>query len=324
MKLEELLDIRMNYYDNCKCNSSNKDVTLRDWIGKVSQCYKSRIEEIRQVNKTDEERAKKMKNTLPLVSVTGYFNGVRKDESVCHLNPIIAIDIDRKDNPKCTDWERVKYGLFALPFVFYASLSVRGDGVFLLIEWDNNKDFEKIWHNLYKKFESMGVRIDKSCRNIGRLRYISCDNNALLKEQGSKAFDDDSEAVEAVRNVSKEIVRNVDAELIVNSIYKLVELGYKSDDYNEWLLDGFRLATLGENGRQLFRLISVNSNSFKSIKDVDRKFNECLRTTKLNTNSLAYYYSLLKEYYGSDWREKVLGHEKMHETKTYKIPIINV
>ena len=101
-------------------------------------------------------------------------------------------------------------------------------------------------------------------------------------------------------NVNKD-----DLICLVKVIYLLVnEHNYVSDDYDEWLLDGFRLATIPnkELGLKLFTMISENSDNFESYEDVKTKFEECCNTTKYKTNILGYYINKIKEYYGENWR----------------------
>lgn len=311
--MNNIENIKVNMFASAKTATKTKDVTLKEWLTDWSEKYRPQIELIREVNKVDEERAKQLKGKIPAVSITGYFEYVRNDNMYNYLNPIIAIDIDRKDNPKAPDdWTYVKQSLMMLPFVFYASLSVRGDGIFLLVAWDTSKDFQRIWANLEKKFYDIGVKIDKSCKNIGRLRFVSYDKDAYLKETDIEPFSDDSvvEVAKLKSTVSGYACcahNYVDAELIVKAIYRLIELGYQSRDYNEWLKDGFRIASLGESGRELFRMISRNSQSYKNDDDVDKKYDQLLRTTRYNTSSLSYYYALLKAHYGQEWRQEILS-----------------
>lgn len=314
MKMNNIENIKVNVFANKLANKKTKDVTLREWLTTWSEAYQSRIEAIRKANNDgDEEQAKLLKGYLPAITVTGYFESIRNDNMCHHLNPVIAIDIDRKENPHApADWTYVKQTLMMLPFVFYASLSVRGDGIFLLVAWDTSKDFQRIWANLEKKFYDMGVKIDKSCKNIGRLRFVSYDKDAYLKETDIEPFSDDSVVeVAKLKSTMSGYARctnnYVDAELIVKAIYRLIELGYQSRDYNEWLKDGFRIASLGESGRELFRMISRNSPSYNNDADVDKKYDHCLRTTRYNTSSLSYYYALLKAHYGQDWRQEILS-----------------
>jgi chaperonin GroEL len=94
---------------------------------------------------------------------------------------------------------------------------------------------------------------------------------------------------------------------IAIAIYLLTTYcGYSSDDYEEWLLDGFRLATIPNRalGLKLFTMISQNSLNFKSNDDVEMKFRECCNTSRYKTNILGYYINKIKEKYGVKWRDK--------------------
>ena len=117
--------------------------------------------------------------------------------------------------------------------------------------------------------------------------------NIKKPEEREYSFEDDWELTQQ------------DLQDIVYCVYVLVNYNnYTSDDYNEWLLDAFRLATIPnrEVGLKLFEMISENSLNFKDYEDLEQKFNECRRTTTYKTNILGYYINKVKEIYGPDWK----------------------
>ena len=104
------------------------------------------------------------------------------------------------------------------------------------------------------------------------------------------------------------IMTKDDVKDIIVAIYALVNFhGYTADDYDAWLLEGFRLATLPnkEVGLKLFNMISEKSDNYEGINDVKEKFEECLKTTTYKTNILGYYINKIRDYYGYDWRYRV-------------------
>lgn len=320
MKISDLMSVKLNLYKHSYDMYMCGDITLGGWLGECSEKCRPMIEKIREVSLVDDEKSKSMKKQLlPLVSVTGYFDDRRLTGREKYYNPVIAIDIDSKDNPKAEDWEIVKSTFMMLPYVFYASLSARGNGVFLLVAWDTSKDFLKVWKNLERDFYNMGAKIDPACKDITRLRFISYDKNAMVKDGEVELYgnDDPIDGEYEIcaqekdysflgNDIKKSKNSYVDAELIVKAIYKLIEIGYHAKDYNEWLKDGFRIATLGESGRELFRMISRHSPSYRNDRDVDHKYDNCLKTTIYTTSSLSYYYKLLKSHFGDKWRDEVL------------------
>jgi len=67
---------------------------------------------------------------------------------------------------------------------------------------------------------------------------------------------------------------------------KTIKLGY-----NEWIKCGFALASLGEEGRELFRNMSINEYWPDSVEEIDRQFDYCLmgyNPDRLKIESLFY------------------------------------
>jgi len=67
------------------------------------------------------------------------------------------------------------------------------------------------------------------------------------------------------------------------------------------LMDGFRLATFGDYGHALFMHLSQHSANFNE-RAAERKWNECVRTTQMTKDCLAYYYAEAKRRLGVDWK----------------------
>lgn len=98
---------------------------------------------------------------------------------------------------------------------------------------------------------------------------------------------------------------NIDITFAFKAITYLILVDkYRSNTYQNWLLDGFRLATLGNVGKLLFIYLSKESENYNESSCLD-KFNECVKTTKMKTDSITYYYKLLKEKHGNKWIELV-------------------
>ena len=66
-------------------------------------------------------------------------------------------------------------------------------------------------------------------------------------------------------------------------------------------MDGFRLATFGEYGHALFIYLSSVSKGYNPGY-AERKWNECVRTTQMTKDCLAYYYGEAKKRLGVDWK----------------------
>ncbi len=108
--------------------------------------------------------------------------GTAKD--VEHVNPLIAVDIDEKDN-KGLSIEEMRTKINSLPFVMYSSISVGGRGMYALIPIAeaNKNDFKGVFKALEEDFIKLGLKLDGSCVNVNRERYMSYDKAEYWNKQ---------------------------------------------------------------------------------------------------------------------------------------------
>ena len=307
MKANELLNLEVSYYSRCTYNKSYKTIRLYDWISKYTLRNCGKIMSIRKMYEEDPTKAKKMKaDNLPCITVTGGFNECRRVDLAKKLNPIFVIDIDKADNPDIEDWNELKKKVASLPYVFLTSYSCSGRGVYAMIYFDINVDVAKMSNALYEDFKQMGIIIDKQCKDITRLRFISYDDNILIRQNEIEMYNKELEIEQPVITNTYGSINESDA-FIYQAIYHLItKCNYRSNRYAEWLQDGFRLATFGDLGYILFMLLSMRSDNFDEQAAKD-KFAECTRTTKYTKASLVYYFGRLKEYYGDNWKQIING-----------------
>lgn len=307
MNVEQLLkNTLVPYYPKVNNNQHLNEISLWDWITFYSTKFMSIINTIRVTKKTDEKQSKLLKSKLlPCVSISARIKGTRKVENIYHHNPIICIDIDKGDNPNITDWNEVKKTVMQLPYVFFASLSCRGDGVFCFVYYDTNKDFIKVWKSLEQEFKQIGIVIDQNCKDEIRLRFISYDKDSKIRKDVT-LYDKEYEEKEEQPKLTMKYYNNnlsTDDAFTYKAIYYLItELNYRADTYQEWLLDAFRLATFGTYGEILFMSLSQQSSNY-SPRAAQNKFREAIKTTRMNKNCLSYYFSKLKTSLGPNWRQ---------------------
>lgn len=108
------------------------------------------IEHLRSLP-TKEER-NEIKKRLPMACISGIFQPTRKAENLVKHSGLICVDIDRQDNLQIDNWDEVKQELSKLPQIAYASLSVSGNGYFVIIPL-RYPDYHK------GQFEKLKVRI---------------------------------------------------------------------------------------------------------------------------------------------------------------------
>lgn len=285
---------------------------LIDFFTKMPIKNKTVIEKLRELNFQSEKLAKKFKfDNLISATISATFVKNRLLWDIKDYTGIIVIDID-KDKNEALDVEKAKKDIMTKhQSSMLAMTSCRGEGLFVLIYYNKENNFKDTYNALYDDFLEMGYIID-NCKDETRLRYISYDDNILIKNEVERYEKTKHIEIERNNNYDPEgdewIMTKDDVKDIIVAIYALVNFhGYTADDYDAWLLEGFRLATLPnkEVGLKLFNMISEKSDNYEGINDVKEKFEECFKTTTYKTNILGYYINKIRDYYGYDWRYRV-------------------
>lgn len=179
MKVIDIKRLRCSFYENASGE--------KDFRGPISIAidlglrWKDKIDVLRGLTYHSEEQ-KALKPKYPCWTPAGIFNGSPKDENIIEYTNLVAIDVDGIDN-KGVDMDKLKRELFELPYVVFVSKSISAAGVYalVLLEDGHNQEshcryIERLWRQEY------GVDIDKKCYNIGRKRFISYDEDLLMKD----------------------------------------------------------------------------------------------------------------------------------------------
>ena len=316
ININDILNTKVSVYkDSVHSKYVYYNTTILDFLTNVSMRYKDNILELREINKKDEKLAKKMKLTgFQACTISGIFDKHRKVGCIKEKTGLIAIDIDKDKNPNI-DVDKAKLDAMRLPYVALCSLSIRGNGVWCLIPYNKDYYIGYVYNALKEDFKKIGYVTDDNCSDITRLRIVSIDNH-ILKRDIVEVYDKQmiKEKTEYHCEGEWELTKQ-DIRDIVIIVYVLTHFhNYTTDDYNDWLYEGFRLATIPnyEVGLKLFQMISENSDNYKGMEDVENKFEECRNTTVNTTNVLGYYINKIKEIYGVDWRYRVSDLLKKH------------
>lgn len=157
------------------------DVSLLDAI-QLGEKYKENIQQLRQIDRnTNEKEYKRLKLQMPMHTVS--CSCLSSAKEIDKYNNLICIDIDEKDNQQ-TNIEEIRKKVNNLPFTLFSSQSVGGKGLYCLIFVDGGeKDFINHFKALEDDFQRMNIIIDKSCKNLNRLRIISTDTAAYYNEK---------------------------------------------------------------------------------------------------------------------------------------------
>lgn len=314
MDIKELLNYKISLYYRVDSVKSLRTITIKQWLVDISNASKDTINKIREVNSTDPKTAKILKQkNLPCATISGVFYHNRKIEEIDESTPIICIDID--DLPVGMTIDELKDRLISLPYVFYVGVSARGEGVYALVYYNINNNFNHTFKSLQQDFDSMGITIDPACSDVSRLRFASWDSNPRLRKGDIEMYDKVVEPTpKEFQNIDYRwssfvglpVVKNddIDFQLVKKIVYALVDSGYQTNTYNDWLLDGFRLATMGEEGYQPFLYLSQHSDNFNE-QSFDQQWKRCLRYTNMDKESLLYFYGEIKRKLGPGWKKKL-------------------
>lgn len=325
MTVKELLNIKFSMYGRVYHNNpTSKPISLLYWLGKMSESCKENVERIRtheykwyKEGKTSKKLYDKVKATLlPACTPSAVFDEKRMIGYEKERTGIIIIDIDKID-----DVEKCKMDVMKLPFVFFASLSVSGAGVFCGVYYNKDNDIEETFLALQEDFKNIGYYIDPNCKDITRCRIASYDDNILIKKL-DKEIEMYGKTIKVERkdyehSVDKELTKE-DLKLLTYTIYYLVgQLGYGTKslpysdsstkyDYDCWMKDGYRLSNIGYDdiGLKLYKYISKNSDGYVSEKDVEDNFYKFQSYSEQYTN-IGYYFWLAHEIIGQKWKEIV-------------------
>lgn len=205
-------------------------------------------------------------------------------KEVAHVNNLIAIDLDEKDNENITI-EEMRKRVNSLPYVMYSSMSVGGRGMYALIPIaeENKNDFKAVFKALEEDFIKLGLKLDCSCVNVNRERYLSVDDNEYwntkcevytkkisiptqVKKQPLQGLEINAKPLTA-REYNK--VRDMVKDIKANKIQV-------SKNHDDTLKIANAIATIwGEDGRELLHIIRSQREGYDEYK-TDKTFDYVL------------------------------------------------
>lgn len=232
----------------------------------------------------DKEERDKWKRQLPQATISGVFAPTRAVKNMKQHSRLICVDVDAKENPEITDWEELKKQLAVLPQIAYCSLSVSGNGVFVIIPLRYPQNHLQQFRQLQIDFDKMGVTIDKACSDITRMRCMSYDEHPLINVD---AIPYEGVYIEPPKKRVWHFGDD-DADKVIRLVQQCCEqINRTGEDitsgYDQWLKVGCSLASLGENGRMFFHICSLQNLEYNESK-TDKLFSDLLRRNYQDVN----------------------------------------
>lgn len=162
-----------SFFTNCRKPQPTDQISIFQFIESIKgNTYKQQIEALRA--EPSEAEQKKLKQSLPAVTISGIFSHRRADRLITH-SKIICLDFDALEAP-----EEFKGKVCALPFVLAAFISPRGNGCKVLVHIDGS-DHKGSFVSLRDRLKAeTGQKVDESGKDVCRLCYVSHDPAAYL------------------------------------------------------------------------------------------------------------------------------------------------
>ena len=245
---------------------------------KTGRKHKEEIEAVRKIDRqaNESEYRQAKDNILSFIPSCVCKGKTGKAKNVEHVNPLIAVDIDAKDNEGVT-LETMRTKINSLPYIMYSSLSVGGKGMYALIpiSESNKNDFKAVFNALNEDFKALGLTLDGSCVNVNRERYMSFDDN----EYWNKQCEIYTRKINIPTQVNKQALQgleiNANKPLTAreyNKVKSMVE-DIKTNklvltkNHTDTLMIANCLANiLGEEGRELLHIIRQQRSGYDEFK----------------------------------------------------------
>lgn len=289
---QNLPEIQVSLFENYENPVPKGVIPLYDWLFSAQYQYIKEVEVIREGK--DKNHRRELKSKLPAVTPSGTFSYRSNSELIKHSG-IICMDLDKKDNSQISDFSAIKDTLTNFEGLYYAGLSVSGNGLFLLIRIAYPEKHLEHFNALAYDLKERELIVDPQCKEVSRLRGASYDPNPY--------FNPSTALYEKLlsHNVMKPVFStNIqDAGLTWHRVRILVEKIEQSriditNAYKDWYAIGRSLAAeFGENGREWYHLISRQSTKYKP-QECDKQYDRCLQACSLT--SIASFFDICKQH----------------------------
>jgi len=282
----------ISYFRNNKAEKPDKDIQLSQFLADIKTKWRGVVEKLR------ETQSKKLKDTLPAITVSGRFKtrkaDVPLDKKLIAHSGFIAIDIDAKDNPKMSTTHVIDHEC-AAQFV-----SCRGEGLKIIYKCKQvytQAEHWRIYDAIVERLQAkrIQVKVDSIVKSIASLQYVTYDPEPYVNL-------DTKLIIKPLPPIKvKKFAAKVDVKKELATLDKFIkELGKKdvTTDYEDWNNIAFGLSyALGEQGREIFHKLSKNYKGY-SKSECDEKFDSHLQRDVSTINrpiTLATVYDILAE-----------------------------
>ncbi|MCQ2243826.1 MAG: hypothetical protein MJZ32_06165 [Bacteroidaceae bacterium] len=162
----------------------NGNITLKEFIDN-GENYKGYIEQAREAKeKGNQTTYKTLKQAMPAVTISATFDGKRNIDNITHINHILCLDIDGKE--QTLSLQEIEDKLKEKDYIFYFAKSFSNDGIYALVEYQEGKEIEDVFNTIQTELSNDGIILDKHCKDITRLRIQSYDDTPYYNDKAIK------------------------------------------------------------------------------------------------------------------------------------------
>ena len=207
------------------------------------------------------------KKKLPCVTTSGVFNERKKEKLIEHSG-LICLDIDAKDQICKFEIESIIND----QYTYAVHHSVGGSGWAVYVKIDGTRHLDAFLGLEKYYFLNFSIILDKSCKDVTRLRFVSYDPDLFLNEK-SKRF--------AIYLPKKEIEKKKYNPVVIKSDFDNMVSQASTlnlfDEYQDYISLAFALTSeFKESGRQYFHNLCLASSKYTE-KQADNDYNIALR-----------------------------------------------
>jgi hypothetical protein len=254
--------MKISLFKNSFAEQPEEQLTIEEFVKRIKEGFwRKQVEKLRQTK--DLRNYKKTKESLPGVTISGEYKTRDKytpvKERLKKHSGLIALDIDKKDNPKIRTQDLIDNQCI----LQYVSCS--GEGLKIIYRCKQTKDpaeHRRIYDAAVQRLEKKGIKlkVDPIVKSIASLQYVSVDP-AVYYIPKTKLVINPLPPIK--------IKKTKPSEDQINDISQLEEyieaLDGKdvTEKYEDWLTIGMGLSySLGEAGRGVFHKISANYKEY--------------------------------------------------------------
>ena len=274
-KEDSIFDRKISWFTSMR-DVEPKDTTLGEFLAMGVE-YREQLERLRSCRNADER--KYLKIQLPQATISGVFQGMRKADNLVAHSGLICFDIDAKDNPDVSDFEHLKENVLSrIEEVAYAAHSVGGKGYFVILKLAYPGRHAAQFRELKKDFAKYGITIDGACSDVSRLRCLSYDEAPFVNDDASlyKGVEEAPKRIAQPFRPRYSFTDDTDERVYMACMEIKRRHIDMTENYDDWINLGFSLASLGEEGREYFHIVSQQNPKY-SQRETDRKFDGFLR-----------------------------------------------